>query len=85
MLPVEVASLSMLLSKAPKIQYSETEAAALLGLSVEQLRTLVRDHIVTEEQDDSEGLEYATFHPSDLLVLRILAAKNSAYAGSPAR
>ncbi len=76
----------MLLSKTQKVQYTETEAAALLGISVERLRDLVRRHIIKEEADPS-ALAYATFQPSDLLVLRILAGmaseqSSSASAGS---
>ena len=43
----------------------------MLSVSVEQLRTLVRDHIVNE--DDPENGAVTVFQPSDLLVLRILA------------
>ncbi len=55
-----------------KAQYSEMEAAEELGLSVEQFRRLLRSHIV----DSDEELTHASvtsFHPSDLLVLKLLA------------
>jgi hypothetical protein len=58
--------------KTSKVQYTENEAAVLLGISVERLRALVRHHIVKEERESS-NLAYATFQPSDLLVLKILA------------
>ena len=62
----------MLVSKQPRVQYSEIEAADLLGLTVDQLRMLVKNHIV---KDESEGAPFSisSFQPSDLVVLRILA------------
>ncbi len=74
---VEVAPQSMLASKPPRIQYSEVEAAALLGISVERLRTLVQDHIVKEDGAGGMVID-PTFQPSDLLVLRILAGMHGA-------
>jgi len=65
----------MLLSKTAK-QYSETEAAAHLGISIEHLRSLVKDHIVKD--DDTASVAMATFQASDLLVLKILAGMNPA-------
>jgi hypothetical protein len=64
----------MLLSRPPKTQYSEVEAAEILGVTVDQLRTLVKSHIVKEESDEVT-LAIATFQPSDLLLLKILAAR----------
>jgi hypothetical protein len=55
-----------------KAQYSETEAAASLGMTVEELRALIRDNITGDEADLS-GLPVTAFQPSDVLVLRILA------------
>jgi hypothetical protein len=66
----------MLLSKAPKLQYSEIEAAAELGVSVDRLRSLVKDHIVKD--DDTANVAMATFQASDLVVLKILAGMNTA-------
>ncbi|HLJ13226.1 MAG TPA: hypothetical protein VKV15_01930 [Bryobacteraceae bacterium] len=57
---------------ATKTEYSEKEAAEELGISVEQLRTLIRSHIVETEEDLSK-VAVASFHPSDLLLLRILS------------
>ena len=59
------------MTKAQKIQYSEHEAANMLGVSVDQLRSLVRDHIVKGENE--ADAELPTYRPSDLVVLRILA------------
>jgi hypothetical protein len=63
--------------KAAKSQYSETEAAAELGVSVERLRTLIREHILLKE-DDGGHPPLATFQPSDLLVLKLLSTASTA-------
>ena len=62
--------------KTGKTQYSEHEAAAELGVSVEQLRTLIRSHIA-ESDEDLNHIAVASFHPSDLLVLKLLARGQS--------
>jgi hypothetical protein len=62
----------MILSRNPKAQYTEMEAAVELGVSIEQLRTLIKSHIVDREED-ATNIPVATFQPSDLLVLRLLA------------
>lgn len=54
--------------------YSECEAAQALGLTLEQLRVLVRRHIL-EAEDDMANLPITSFQPSDLLLLRLLAAQ----------
>jgi hypothetical protein len=56
--------------KPSKTQYSENEAAEELGVSLEELRTLIRSHIV-ESDDDLNNVPMASFHPSDLLVLKL--------------
>ncbi len=55
-----------------KTHYSETEAAEELGVSVDQLRSLIRNHIVDTE-DEAANLAVATYQPSDLLLIRLLA------------
>jgi len=59
-----------------KTQYSEHEAAVELGVSVEQLRVLIRSHIA-ESDEDLNHIAVASFHPSDLLLLKLLAGTNS--------
>jgi hypothetical protein len=59
-----------------KSQYTETEAAEELGVSVDRLRTLIRRHVVTTDEDLS-NVPMASFQPSDLLLLKLLG--NSAY------
>jgi len=55
-----------------KAQYSEPEAAQQLGISVEDLRVLIRRLIVVDESD-ATNVPMTSFQPSDLLVLRLLA------------
>jgi hypothetical protein len=62
-------------SKQNKTQYSEVEAAQELGLTVDQLRVLIRNHIA-QSDEDLHHIAMASFHPSDLLVLKILAGQN---------
>lgn len=57
--------------KPIKSHYSEHEAASSLGVSVEQLRTLIRSHIVKTD-DDMANVPATTFQPSDLLILRMI-------------
>ena len=62
----------MLVTRPTKSQFSETEAAEELGISVERLRTLLRKHVV-EKDEDLTNVPVTTFQPSDLLILRLLA------------
>jgi transposase-like protein len=62
--------------KAVKTQYSVSEAAQELGLSVEQLRALIRNHRIAETDEDLNNVAVTSFHPSDLLVLKLLSAQN---------
>jgi hypothetical protein len=71
----------MITVKPHKAQYSETEAAEALGVSIDELRRLIRHHIVGAE-DDLAPLSRASFQPSDLLLLKILAGQCPQPAGS---
>ena len=61
-------------TKPGKSQYSEAEAAEELGISVAQLRTMIRSHVV-EHDDDLNNVRDTNFQPSDLLILRFLASR----------
>ena len=54
-----------------KVEYTEEEAASALGISIGQLRSLVKTHVVKEEV----GMEIPipTFRPTDLLLLKMLS------------
>ncbi|MBZ5609872.1 MAG: hypothetical protein LAP38_16550 [Acidobacteriia bacterium] len=69
---------ALLAGKPAKTQYSESEAAKELGVTVEQLRTLIRSHIA-ESDEDLTNVPITSFHPSDLLLLKLLSGLN----GSP--
>lgn len=58
-------------SRPAKSQYTEVEAAEELGISLDQLRTMIRSHVV-ERDEDLNNIPVITFQPSDLLILRLL-------------
>ncbi len=58
--------------KQKKTEYSETEAAQELGVTVEQLRLFIRSHIATCDEDLIH-IAAASYHASDLLILKLLA------------
>lgn len=71
-------------TKFNKTQYTEAEAAQELGVTVEQLRVLIRNHIA-QSDEDLNHIATASFHPSDLLVLRFLVGQaSSAESAAPA-
>lgn len=59
--------------RPPKGFFSELEVAATIGVSVEQLRSLVRSHIVQAEED-IDKIPKAWYQPSDVVLLRMLVA-----------
>jgi hypothetical protein len=61
----------MILTKPTKSHYSEAEAAAALGVTVDELRTLVKSRVVDKEEDQG-NVPSATYQPSDLVLLRFL-------------
>ncbi len=65
----------MLSLKLNKTHYSEAEAAKALGVSVDQLHDLIRHHIV-EREADLKNVPRASFHASDLVVLRFLSVSS---------
>jgi hypothetical protein len=64
----------MQINRTVKSQYSEREAAEELGVSVEQLRTMIRSHVV-DRDEDINNVPVTAFQPSDLLILRLLTGK----------
>jgi hypothetical protein len=70
-----VIGTSMPATRIGKSQYSESEAAEELGISVAQLRTMIRSHVV-DRDEDLDNVPVTTFQPSDLLILRLLAGKS---------
>jgi hypothetical protein len=70
-----------LITKSNQTQYSEMEAAQELGVTVDQLRVLIRSHIAQTDEDLTH-IAVASFHPSDLLVLKILAGQKHQMAAT---
>jgi hypothetical protein len=64
----------------PRPVYSEHDAARVLGVSIDQLRSLVKQHIVKD--DEVPAGTAATYLESELVVLKILTrmAANSTAA-----
>jgi hypothetical protein len=54
-----------------KVEYTEEEAASALGISISQLRTLVRTHVIKE--DVGMDVPIPSFRPTDLLLLKMLS------------
>ena len=67
----------MYLPKPAKSHYSETEAAEILGVSVDELRSLIHTHI-TAGEDESAHPPMTAFQPSDLVLLRLLSESRRA-------
>jgi hypothetical protein len=63
-------------SRPGKGQYSEAEAAEQLGISVMQLHTMIRSHVV-DKDEDLNNVPVHTFQPADLLILRLLTGKQT--------
>jgi len=64
----------MLSSRPGKTQFTEVEAAEELGISVLQLRQIIRSHVV-ESEEDLRNVPIAQFQLSDLLLLRLLTGR----------
>lgn len=63
---------NMILTKpVTKSQYSEAEAAVELGVTVDELRTLITSRIAQGEEEHN-NVPAATYQPSDLVMLRYL-------------
>jgi hypothetical protein len=55
-----------------KSQYSEAEVAAEIGVTIDELRTLIKSRIAKGEEEQS-NVPAATYQPSDLVMLRYMA------------
>jgi hypothetical protein len=67
----------MLLARPQKSQYTEDEAAEFLGVSIQQLRTLVQKHILGDDEAAAAGAGLAVYQRSDLLLLRLLRTQQA--------
>jgi hypothetical protein len=57
--------------KTANVRYSEADAAERLGITVDQLRALIKRHI----SNDDDLPARPTFQPADLIMLSVLAGK----------
>jgi len=62
------------LSRPAKSHYTEGEVAEELGVSVERLRSLIREQVMLNDEEVRQA-SGVFFQPSDLLLLRLLAAQ----------
>jgi hypothetical protein len=62
-----------------KSEYSEEEAARTLGVSIWQLRDLVRAHI-TSRDEDLANVPLVTYRRADLLLLWMLSTQTATEA-----
>ena len=58
-----------------KVEYTEEEAASALGVSISDLRALVRAHVTKEDAELEAPI--LSFRPSDLLLLKMLSASQT--------
>jgi hypothetical protein len=63
-----------------KLEYTEEEAASALGISISQLRTLVKTHVIQEES--GPDVPIPSFRPSDLLLLKMLSQPRATAAST---
>jgi hypothetical protein len=56
---------------AGKLEYTEEEAAFALGVTIADLRALVRTHVIREES--GAEMPVPVFRPTDLLLLQMLS------------
>ncbi len=59
-----------MLNRPSKGYYTESEAAAALGISIDALRALVKTEIVHDQ--DSPHVASNNYQPSELLTLRLI-------------
>jgi hypothetical protein len=60
---------------AGKSEYTEEEAAFALGVTVGELRALVRTHVINE--DVGGDMPIPVFRPTDLLLIRVLSESHT--------
>ena len=61
-----------------KLEYTLQEAAMTLGLSAEELRALLKEHVIKDDAD--QDLSVLTLRPTDLLLLKMLAKQRGCAA-----
>jgi hypothetical protein len=68
-----------------KVEYTEEEAASVLGVSIGELRALVRTHVTKDDADREEAeIPLPTFRPSDILLLKMLSGSRTEHTRATA-
>ena len=75
-LEASIEHMTHTLVKPGKSQYTENEIAEELGVSLDHLRSLIRERVMPGD-DDVRQTSLVSFQPSDLLLLRLLASQGS--------
>ena len=63
---------STIATRPQKMHFTEAEAAHDLGITLDQFRTLIRQHITYGQEEDG-NISNTVFQPSDLLLLKFLS------------
>mgnify|MGYP005864684029 CR=1 FL=1 len=69
----------MNLTRPPRGHYTETEVARILDVSLEELREMVRRHIL-ETDEGADNLPITCYQPADVLLLQLLVTNRKAAA-----
>ncbi|MGH9660267.1 MAG: hypothetical protein ACRD96_17080 [Bryobacteraceae bacterium] len=59
-----------------KVEFTEAEASAALGISVDELRSLVRQHVIRDESEPE--LPVVLFRATDLIMFKMLLGRGAA-------
>ena len=71
----------VVLTKHSKTHFSEAEAAESLGVSVDRLRSMIRNYIAPGDEE-MNNVPQTTFQQSDLLLLRLLSGMRARQSGA---
>lgn len=63
----------VLAQQSTKMQFTESEAAGELGISLEQLRSMIRTLVADQDSDPGE-ITVSQLQAADLLLLRMVCA-----------
>ncbi len=69
----------MNLTRPPRGHYTEAEVARILDVSLEELRALVRKHILDSDEHEA-NLPITCYQPADVLLLRLIVTGQKAAA-----
>lgn len=72
-----------MLGRTGKLYFTENEAARILGISVDQFRTLLTKHIC-DKAEDVINASQTTYHASDIVLLKMFVGQ-IAEAGAASR